>query len=387
MLKNKKIVYLVTQSKFGGAQKYILDLAKYFSQNNQVTIIVGEANNRDPQFFDGAAKIGVEIIVLKHLQRDIDLYQNIRSVFEIRHTLAKLKPNLLHINSSMAGLTGSLAALFYNMSPYNLILKVVYTAHGFVFNEPRSFAENKIFLFIEKFSSSLKSLIITVSDFDKQSGLKNKVAPEIKLQTIHIGINTESTNYLDKQTARQQLGLEREGFVIGSIASHYKTKGLEYLIEAAALMNNNQITFAVIGDGPETQTLQKLIQDRQLHNFKLLGQKDDAAKYLKAFDIATLSSLKEGLPYALLEAGLAGVPIVATKVGGIPEIISSDKFGILVEHMKPTALAEAFNKLFKNQELGSSLAKNNYNNVVERFSLSSMIRQTEAQYEKILPPI
>jgi len=146
MLKNKKIVYLVTQSKFGGAQKYILDLAKYFSQNNQVTIIVGEANNRDPQFFDGAAKIGVEIIVLKHLQRDIDLYQNIRSVFEIRHTLAKLKPNLLHINSSMAGLTGSLAALFYNMSPYNLILKVVYTAHGFVFNEPRSFAENKIFL-------------------------------------------------------------------------------------------------------------------------------------------------------------------------------------------------------------------------------------------------
>src|SRR3989344_9141437 len=135
-LEGKKIIYLITQSKYGGAQKYVLQLARYFKQSNDVLIAVGEKEHQDPHFFAEARELGIEPIVLNHLIRDISLVKSFDALMEIRRLLIKERPDFLHINSSMAGAIGSCAAWLYRLDPLNRLIRVVYTAHGFVFNEP-----------------------------------------------------------------------------------------------------------------------------------------------------------------------------------------------------------------------------------------------------------
>lgn len=379
MIENKKIVYLVTQSKYGGAQKYVLQLAYYFSQKNEVTVLVGEAKNQDQQFFDKAKELGIKVKVLKRLERGIDPVGNIASIFEIRKQLRNLAPDILHINSSMAGFVGSLAAFLYNMDPLHVTLKVIYTAHGFVFNEPLSSIEKKVYTFLEKISSSWKAKIITVSNYDYQSGIDNGIA-KTKLTTIHNGINEKEYTFLDRGQARQGLDLGDEK-VIGTVASLYPTKNIPLLLKAARKINE---TFVIIGDGPERNAIEKQIKDFKLSNVKLVGSKNNAYQYLKAFDIFVLPSVKEGLPYTLLEAGLAELPVIATNVGGCPEVIEDQKTGLIIPSKNEDELIQSIAKLLKDNNLATNLAKNLKSKVTKEYSAEKMLFETSSIYNNVV---
>ncbi len=389
-LENKKILYLVTQTKWGGAQKYVLELAKYFSQNNQVDIAFGEDEGLNEQFIEAAKKINVRTIVLKNLVRDINISKEISAAKELTKLLNKENYHLIHLNSSKAGLIGSLAAKFYAANPFNTRMRIVYTAHGFVFNEQLNPWMKKIYVLSETFSTGLQNLIIAVSEHDKQTALANKICPAYKIFVVPNGIEPKDYQFLDETSARERLALAPNKKYFGTIGSFYANKGHTYLVEAIKILQDKNSpllknhAWVFIGDGPDFDKIKKQVADAHLENFiTIIKAKDQDWQYLPAFDYFILPSIKEGMPYTILEAGLARVPTIASRVGGIPEIIETEKTGLLTLPANPLSLVEAMEKITSDSALAKQLAHHNYQNVISRFSLKKTLETTEGLYLKL----
>lgn len=387
-LENKKILYLVTQTKWGGAQKYTLELADYFSQNNEVHIAFGEIDQQNQEFLAQCQAMGIKTIPIKNLVRNIQPSKEINAFLELKKLLDSEKYHLAHLNSSKAGLIGSIATSMHNLNPLNTRLRLIYTAHGFVFNEPLNKIEKTIYKMSEKFSTAVENAIITVSDYDKKSAVENKICPAQKMFTIHNGLDFNKYNFLSSQEAKTELNLDENKIYFGTIASFYKTKGHTYLVEAIKIFLETQDTttnyhWLLIGDGPEQKNIEELIKKYHLEKYiTIISPKNNDWRYLKAFDYFILPSVKEGLPYSILEAGLAKIPVIATRVGGVPEIITNQKTGILVTPANPLSLAQAMQEITKT-ELINSFIENNYQNIINNFDLHNTIRQTEKLYLKL----
>lgn len=391
-LENKKILYLVTQTKWGGAQKYVLELAEYFSQNNEVHIAFGEIDQQNQEFLAQCQTMGIKTIPIQSLVRNIQPSKEINAFLELKKLLDSEKYHLAHLNSSKAGLIGSIAASMHNLNPLNTRLRLIYTAHGFVFNEPLNKIEKTIYKMSEKFSTAVENAIITVSDYDKKSAVENKICPAHKMFTIHNGLDFNKYNFLSSQEAKDALNFSAFGgkdiVIFGTIASFYKTKGHTYLLEAIKIFLETQdaITnyhWVLIGEGPEQKNIEELITKYNLAKFiTIIPPKNNDWRYLKAFDYFILPSVKEGLPYTILEAGLAKIPVIATQVGGVPEIMTNQKTGLLVTPANPLSLTQAMQEMTKT-ELVNSFIENSYQNIINNFDLHNTIRQTEELYLKL----
>ncbi len=391
-LKDKKILFLVTQTKWGGAQKYTLELAQYFSQYNEVHIAFGEINEQNAEFLSQCQAFGLKTIPLKNLVRNINPGKDINAVFEIKKLLDSNNYHLVHLNSSKAGLIGALAAKLYALNPLNTRLRLIYTAHGFVFNEPLNKLEKTLYKISEKFSCAIHHAIITVSEYDKQSALTNKICAPYKMFTIHNGLDFSKYNFLSKEQAQEALSFSPEKKYFGTIASFYTTKGHSYLLEAikilveekSELLNTHHWVF--IGDGPEQKNIEKLIAEYKLENFvTIIPPKNNDWRYLKAFDYFVLPSVKEGLPYTILEAALAQIPVIASEVGGIPEIITDEQTGLLTKPANPLSLAENMKKIVRLTNI-EQMKEEAYQNIKTNFNLDKTLRETENLYLKLFPP-
>ncbi len=212
--------------------------------------------------------------------------------------------------------------------------------------------------------------------------LKTASRRKRKLLTIHNGIEARDCNFLAKETAQQKLIGRQSPFVIGTIAEWTRNKGLTFLFEAILKIKERKFDVVLIGSGenPDKDKMYAFVEKHNLKNVYLHEWIPNAASYLKAFDIFVLPSIKEGLPYTLLEAGLAELPVIATKVGGIPEIIGHDE-GFLVEPANSDALAEKIEELINNPERGKTMAANLHQKILKEFSLSKMLRTTTMVYE------
>ncbi|MDR3642608.1 MAG: glycosyltransferase family 4 protein [Candidatus Doudnabacteria bacterium] len=374
-----KILYIITQADGGGAQKYVLGLARHFGGSIA-------AGSEAGQLFDDARNLQITTYNLPHLKRALSPLNDFLAAWEIRRLIEREKPDIVHLNSSKAGVLGSFAAVGLSASRGSAFggkTKVVFTAHGFIFNEPMGAAKRNFFLALEKMASNYRDYIITVSEADKQSALANKLISPDKISTIHNGIG--QIQFLNKQEARRSLKIADDKIIIGTVANFYKTKGLDVLVEAAAKIDEqiiSKLQIVILGDGAERKNLELGIRNYGLEKYiKLLGEIRDASKYLKAFDIFVLPSRKEGFPYAILEAIQAGLPIIATNVGGVPEALGGA--GMLVKSEDPGALAGGISFLINNPEKMRELSQNS----LERSNLfdeQKMLEDTEKIYQHIL---
>ena len=364
----------------GGAQRYVYDLAtSKLALNYQVTVAIGKSVSRT--LVGKLQAQNIKVIELKHLSRSISPIDDFKSLSEVKKLYQETKPDIVHLNSTKAGVIGSIAAGF------NHPFKLIYTAHGWVFNEPINLVKKFIYLIAEKISSVIRNKIICVSDYDRRVAIKYRVTKSDKLINIYNGIQPQLEKSLSKKESRAILGLPEDITIVGTIANLYATKGLEYFIKSIDWLvhkNGNNIMAVVIGDGTLKDDLTKLIKKYKLQkHFLLLGSKDNAHQYLRAFDVYISSSVKEGLPYSILEAMRSKVPVIATTVGGIPEMIENNTNGLLVPSKDSKALAKAILKIVDSHddEYGLNLGRNAKQTVQEKFSIDLMIQQTFDQYK------
>jgi len=381
----KKILYVITQGEWGGAQRYVHDLAVNAPDDWEVFVAVGEKEGKKDlqNKIERIKDYKIKIIKLKHLVRRICPWHDILAVFELRRLYKTLKPDVIHLNSSKAGIVGSLARIGIASSPLGTPRNdnVVYTVHGWVFNEPSRKIGRILYRWLEKYTAKLKDKIIVLSDRDYNDGVNLGI---VKNKLVKIPLGIEKPMFLERSEARNQMEkwsngqIDSETKLIGTIANLYKTKGLDILVEAtkdSRLRGNDAVKFIIIGEGPEREKLQQQINKLQINNVHLLGSIENANQYLTAFDIFVLPSRKEGLPYTLLEALSANLPIIATNVGGIPEIIENEKTG-LVSPVSSELLAQNLIKLISNKNLQEQFKQNPKPN----YTLEKMLTATFSCY-------
>ncbi|OGF28191.1 hypothetical protein A2477_04075 [Candidatus Falkowbacteria bacterium RIFOXYC2_FULL_47_12] len=387
-----KILYLVTQSDFGGAQRYVYDLATNLSKNFIAVVASGE------QGYDGelAKKLqerNIRYVCLPRLKRAINPWHDFLAFWQIVKLIKKEQPDIIHLNSSKISILGSLAAKWCQMSGARptargsgtgaVKCQVFYTVHGWVFNEELAMWKKWFYKTAERFTARFKDKIICLSEFEKNNTTKNNIAPAQTISVIYNGRG--AIDFLPREQAREKLGISQDAFVIGAIGNLSKNKGYKYVIatiqniQSSSWRTISNIQYLIVGEGPERNNLESKINAIK-SNIRLFGALEDASHYLKAFDIYVCSSVKEGLPYSVLEAMQAGLPIVATTVGAIPEVITDKKNGLLVEPKNSEELAEKIKYLIDNPDVAKKFGEQAKEDVIKKFNLERMVEETQTLY-------
>jgi len=355
----KKIIIAITKSNLGGAQKYVLELAKALKNKGYlVKVMLGGEGDLSTKL----EKYNIEIIKIKSLQRDVSILKEFKVFFEILEILRQERPDVLHLNSSKIGGTGSLSGRIMG------IKKIIFTAHGFAFNENRNFISKNILKFLYWLTFLLAHKTIFVSGETKIQAPKF-LLPKNKFEIIYNAVSP--IIFLSKQEARDYLcqknpDLDPTKKWIGSLAELHHIKGIDRLVEVAPdILKEEDVQFVIFGEGEERKNLENRIEKLEIRkNFILSGYLKDASKYLKSLDLFVLPSRSEAMPLSILEAMQAQIPIVASNVGGIKEMIPEDC-------------------LFAKGELGNKILEKinshpSYN--LEKFSFEEMINKTERLY-------
>lgn len=388
----KKILFCITKGNFGGAQKYVYDLAISIPKDNFETLVACGTK-------DGTVLIkkltekNIRTIKLESSEREISIKNDLKTIRELIRIIKQEKPNIVHLNSSKIGVIGSLAVLYFKiLNIFSFITHVsylvprcIFTAHNWAFNEKnRSFPSRAIYFLGHWVTVLLCSKVITVSEKTKRD-ISFLPFVKDKISVIHNGITP--AHFAPKLELATIFGETKGKVILFSISELHPNKGIDIAIRGLSLLPRNileKILYFVAGSGEQREALLDLARKLEVSQFvRFLGFIEDASKYIKEADIFILPSKNEAFPYVILEAGCAGVPIIATSVGGVPEVIKDMKNGILIHPNNPKEMAEAImyllNHTDKQREFGEEIKKT----VINFFSLDKMLSETLKIYESI----
>lgn len=373
----KKILYVITKSNMGGAQRYVFDLATHISKEQFDVVVAcggtGRKGTENGMLEKRLNQANIRTVHIKNFIRNVSVVSDIRVLLELITLFRTERPDVVHLNSSKAVVLGALAGRVADV-PH-----IVGTVHGWAFNETRPWWQKKVLALGHLLGVALCHTTIVVSKKDRAQIASWPFVK--KVIAIHNGV--DSVDLVPRADARNNLGLDYDALVIGSIGELTENKNYKLFVEAMTLLQQEpqkKHSFVVIGAGEEQERLQALAKEKGLGDTVFVGYKENAAQFLAAFDVFVLPSQKEGLPYVLLEAGLAGLPVVATDIGGVSEIIEHTKTGLLVPPAHFEELSHAVRELIrqpaKQKEYGHALQEK----IKKEFSLEKMVRETSAVY-------
>ncbi|HWP61324.1 MAG TPA: glycosyltransferase [Candidatus Paceibacterota bacterium] len=303
----KTILFLITKASWGGAQRYVYDLAMGLQNGFEITVAYGQEGLLTKKL----AGAHIPTLGIQSLQRDVSILNDLKSFFELRRLFNTKKPDVVHLNSSKAAAIGALAARMSGVP------RIIFTVHGWPFGEQRNAISRFLIYIISWFTAVLSHQVIVVCDYDLQIAKK---MPFVGGKTVRIynGIDLN----LPLGSGEVIRGAFPQGVrITGTIGELTKNKNQIALIEQAA--HDPAMFVAIVGDGEDRWYLKSEIEKYGLtERVKLFGFME-AAGVLRGFDTFALPSIKEGLPYVLLEARVAGLPIVANRVGGVGEILDA----------------------------------------------------------------
>ena len=293
--------------------------------------------------------------------------------------LKEIKPTIVHTRN-WAGMDGIIAA---KMAGVPII---VHGEHGFEITDLTG--QNKKRKFIRKLVlSTIVDKIVTVS-----KNLKNRLINEIKIKPekiIHIpnGVDTNKFNIYRKEFTRKKFGFKKEDFIIGIVARLDPIKNHKTLISAfkEIVTIHPNTNLVIVGDGPlrnklENQTYQLSINNKVI----FMGERNDVPEILKTFDIFVLPSLNEGMSNTILEAMATGIPVIASNVGGNPELVVDERTGFLFPSNDVESLVQKIKTYILHPELKQKHGYNAHKRVEEKFSLDQMVRRYEELYLELV---
>ncbi len=365
-----KIIYGITKSNFGGAQRYVFDLAKHAKlSGHEVAVLCGEGGVLTQKLEEE----NIRVITIPGFDRDMDLFHDASRLLFIIKTIWREKPDVFHINSAKMGGAGIFTGRLLRVP------KIIFTGHGWAFNEPRPEWQKVLIKFFSWLTILAAHQTICVSESFKKD-VEHWPLIKGKTTVIHNGI--DKFDLIPREQARRELGLRDDTLAVGALAELHPIKGLDILIEAwDKFSRHHRAELIIMGEGEERRKLEQLIETLGLSDsITLKGYVGNARRYLSAFDIFCLPSRSENLPYAVLEAGIAGLPVIASSVGGIPEIVESGKDGILVEKENSEDLFSTLLLLSANEDLRKRLGSSLQEKVSQEFSTEKMFRETIATY-------
>lgn len=372
-----KVLFLITKSNFGGAQRYVYDLATNLDRTTFEPVVALGGDGTLATMLENAH---VCVIKLKKMENSTSFKQAWHSYRELLGILKSEKPDVLHLNSSVAGLVGAIAGRLARVP------NIIFTAHGWAFNEDRPLWQRVIIKFLHYVTVLLSDRTIAVSNAIVSQ--MNWAGSLRKMKVINPG-RTIGPMY-DRNEARAkiidfcpQLTEYASDTWLVCIAELHPIKRHAVILKALAtiIKTKPHTRLILIGEGRERENIERDIRRFELANHVfLLGNIVEAARFLKAFDVFVLASKSESYGYVLHEAGLANVPIIATNVGGIPDIIENYKEGLLITPDDSVALVHAIEAVSANPE-ATVLRVDNLFLKLNKRTVEKMTTQTASLYQ------
>ena len=363
-----RIAYIVTKADpIGGAQIHVRDLAAAVRrQGHSATVITSGSG----PFVDELRAQDTPTVVLRHLAGPINPVRDFRALREIRAVLAELRPDLLAAHSSKAGTLGRLAGRA-------LQIPVVFTVHGWAFTPGIPPLRAAMYRRIERSVGPLASRIITVSEFDRRLALDARIATEDRVVTVHNGM-ADITPALRADPARTPARLVM-------VARFGAQKDHATLLRALAGLREHEWELDLIGEGPLMAQMRSLAATLGIGGrVRFLGQRMDVDQILARAQASLLVTNWEGFPLSILEAMRAGLPVVASSVGGVGESVRDGETGYLVPRGDVEVLRDRIGRLLTSAELRSRLGANARTLYEQRFTLGHCVAGTLAVYRDVL---
>lgn len=369
------LMYLIRPAA-GGMKEHLVSLLKNMDRQKYRIYL---ACPWDPAFNQEVAHLEVTIVNVD-LAGEFKPLADLKASWQMVKYLRQFKIDILHIHSSKAGLVGRLAAIVARTPA------VVFTVHNFILYDYMSKTKKKIFATVEALLARCTDQIIAVSRALAKGLVEDEGIPDDKIAAIYNGIDLEPFDApIHKAKVLEALGLDPQKPVVGTVARLAPQKGIKYLLAAAQIVQAQlpQVQFLIVGDGPLLSELQSQQAKLGLTGVVFAGYLDDIAPVMKALDIFVLPSVTEGLGLTILEAMAAEKPVIATAVGGIPEVVTEET-GILVPAADVAELGRALIRLLQDAGLQADMGAQGKQRVREQFSLDYMLTETEKVYEQVL---
>ncbi|HWF07890.1 MAG TPA: glycosyltransferase family 4 protein [Bryobacteraceae bacterium] len=362
-----KVLFLITRPERGGAQVHVLDLMRGLRDRCDVELAAGD--DEDRFLFEEAAKLGISCHVLPSLRQPVGVLRDARALVEISALLRRTRPNLVHAHTSKAGVLGRLAASLHGVP-------AIFTSHSWSFAEGTSWKWKAVGVPLERAAGRARGLIINVSEANRDLALKYKVAPAARMVTIHNGIPDEPWTYSEP---------DGDEPAIVMVARFAPQKNQAMLLDAIAQIRR-PFRVVFVGAGPTLAAVDEKARTMGLTGrVTFAGNRSDVPAILRQSAIFALPTNWEGFPISILEAMRAGLPIVASDVGGVREAVVDGDNGFLVRRDDTSQLRRSLQTLLDDPEKRRRMALRSRQLFEQRFTAQHMLEKTFGLYRMAVP--
>ncbi len=335
----------------------------------------------DGPLVDEVVNQGIKFHSIRNFVQKISIYNDLMALLELVWLIRHQSYDIVHTHNSKAGFIGRLAARIASVPI------IVHTIHGFAFHEYERQPRRSLFIWLERFAAKFTDKLITISEPLRQWGLELMIGKPEKYVTIYSGIEINKFQVkIDIQEKKRQFGIKPADLIVGVVSKLWEGKGHKCILQAArsVITQVPNVKFMFVGEGYLRRELEALTHQLDLGDYVIFtGFRTDIPKVTAIFDIAVLASFFEGLGRVLLESMIQGKPVIATKVGGIVDVVDDGKTGILVPPGDVTALAEAMITLIADEDLRIRMGKAGRAKIDAKFSAQTMVSQIKIVYEEL----
>lgn len=358
-----RILHAEASCGWGGQEIRILEEARgLIGRGHDVSL----ACPPEARIFSEAGRYGVPAIALPIGRK------NLRGLIALRRHIARSRPDVINSHSSTDTWIAALARLFLSAPP-----PLVRTRHISA-PIPRNAVSRWLY-------TRATTHIVTTGERLRESLIRENGYPGGMITSIPTGIDPQRFQPGDRLAARQELRLDPDLRYVGIVATLRSWKGHHHLIDACRQIAGHDWRLLIIGDGPRRDYLREMVARLELgERVRFLGQRDDPERWLPAFDLFCLPSYaNEGVPQAILQAMLTGLPIVTTPVGSITEVVEHGKSALIVAPEDSTALAQAIQRLLDNPEMGRHLGEAARSAALARHTRDAMLDAMQHLFERV----
>ena len=383
-----KVLRVIARLNVGGPALHVAYLtAGLAGRGYDTTLVAGSLAHGEESMAAVAEQRGVTIETLPALYREIAPLRDARAVLDLARLIRRERPAILHTHTAKAGAVGRAAALFAGRARPPIIL---HTFHGHVLRGYFNPLVTLGFRTLERWLARVTTKLIAVSPEVRDDLVRLGVAPASKFAVIRLGIELEERTGGDQAAGleiRRLLGVPPDGFVVGWIGRMTAVKRTEDVLRAfrGLLDLGVEAHLLLVGDGPDRPRLERDAHDLGIvRRCLFLGYQDDVARFYKMIDVLLLPSANEGTPVSVIEALAAERPTVATRVGGVPDVIRDGVEGFLVEPGDAAALAERLAELARDPERRARMGAAGRARVLERYAVERLVDEVDRLYRSLL---
>jgi glycosyltransferase involved in cell wall biosynthesis len=383
-----KILRVIARLNMGGPALHVAYLTAGLRERGyETTLAAGTLARGEDSMAFVAEGLGVGVVRIDELGREISPLRDLVATLRLARLIRRERPQILHTHTAKAGTVGRVAALLAGSRRPPI---VVHTFHGHVLRGYFGSWRSQLFRLLERWLAARTTALVAVSPQVRDDLVELGIAPRERFVVIRLGIELDER--VDGQQdardeSRRYLGIPEGRFAVGWIGRMTAVKRTDDLLVAFKQLREQGIDacLCLVGDGPDREQLEERAHELGVvRDTLLLGYQEDVAPFYAAFDALILASGNEGTPVSAIEALAAGRPVVATRVGGVPDVVRDGDDGFLVDPGATDELADRLARLALDPDLRRRMGERGRSRVLPRYAVQRLVDDVDRLYRSLL---